>query len=462
MDNNINYKAIHESILGSVLDIVKGVKDIKDASSFVQKGSGYKNFKSISSATKDLILTFPVLVSGDLSIETAQMIAKAQERKCATMIQMLIAAESYTGREGEGVQDWIKNFHTNLPKLDDFNDYLDNYIYGRGVDAAMGSLLNLKESEDGSICDDRTILSEMKEYLIASLESTVLADDINRESLRRFFVENGMNGTIVSEGKDKGWDDMDDDERKDAYEKSRTNYNNLVNGYRASEKEIGGLKDRILPAEFKKANELQPTMMAVNFNVLDSNNVAHQRTAVIGVKCKLYPIEYNDVVSHIVGKVKDSNTLMNFIRATTSEISFAKDFVLGVNQAKIDALSYSSGASNKMWKVLERRSKLAKANRLMRRSNDCTAISTLVVSQNIVDYITKTESVNLMRPNTARLLLEKYNLLSLVVADENLEVANFMYDTGEDNFESIAFSGLERESNDGAYRKVVNLMSKQM
>ena len=141
-----------------------------------------------------------------------------------------------------------------------------------------------------------------------------------------------------------------------------------------------------------------------------------------------------------------------------------KDFVLAVDKAKLDAKSYSSqkGTSNKMWKVLERRAFKSKAKRLMRKPNDCTAITTLVLSKNVVDYMNKTDQVNVMRTNTARTLMESFNLMSIVIVDEGMEVAHFIYDTGEDSFESISFNGLERESNDGSYRKVVNLHSKKM
>ena len=44
--------------------------------------------------------------------------------------------------------------------------------------------------------------------------------------------------------------------------------------------------------------------------------------------------------------------------------------------------------------------------------------------------------------------------------DEALEVAKFMFDTGDGNWENYSFSSLEREDKDNTYKKVVNLMTK--
>jgi hypothetical protein len=137
--------------------------------------------------------------------------------------------------------------------------------------------------------------------------------------------------------------------------------------------------------------------------------------------------------------------------------------MFAVDKAKLDAKSYGAkGSSNKMWRVLERRSIKSKIRRSMKMDNDATAISTLVLSQNLVDYLKKTENLSLEKTNTCRLLMESYNLMSIVIVDETMEVAKFLFDTGEDDFEVISFNNLERESSDGSYRKVVNLLSKKM
>jgi hypothetical protein len=92
--------------------------------------------------------------------------------------------------------------------------------------------------------------------------------------------------------------------------------------------------------------------------------------------------------------------------------------------------------------------------------NDATAISTLVMSENDAEYLKKTESIDIMNVSRARKIMDEYNFLCLVVANQSTEVASFLYDTGDDTFEMIPFSGLEREASDNSYKKMVNLMAK--
>jgi len=67
------------------------------------------------------------------------------------------------------------------------------------------------------------------------------------------------------------------------------------------------------------------------------------------------------------------------------------------------------------------------------------------------------DSIN---PATVRGIMESYNLMGFVIADEAAESVDFLFDTGDDVFETLSFNHLERETSDGSYKKVVNLMTK--
>ena len=221
---------------------------------------------------------------------------------------------------------------------------------------------------------------------------------------------------------------------------------------------------QVLNTEYKKANELMPTLMVISFKSKIGDGYETVDSVVIGVKAKLYPMSSEDIITHVVAKAKDANWVQKFIKASTREISFFKDFLFAIDKAKIDALSLSKkGSANKMWKVLERRASKSKWNRLMAKAtNDSTAITTLVMSQNEVDYIKKEFHIDISDVYNTRILMESYNLLGISIVDESLEIAKFMWDTGEDLWETVAFNNLERESNDNTYKKVVNLMTKVM
>ena len=72
----------------------------------------------------------------------------------------------------------------------------------------------------------------------------------------------------------------------------------------------------------------------------------------------------------------------------------------------------------------------------------------------------KNENINLENPKTAYAIMSSYNFMGIAICDESLETAKFIYDTGDDMYETISFTHLEREASDGAYKKVINLMTK--
>ena len=446
--NNPN-TTIHESVVKDVVDLVTSVKDF-DEVQFLRNIETGRSFKSISSATKDMILTFPVLCCSDISIEAASMISKALERKYAAMLQMLFSAIDI--RSNENVIQYLQRFHANLGPLD---GYLDQYI------ASVDKLITTYDENWEETEIPREVQNEVLEYMKQNCGYT-LPNSINENSLTDYKVEKKSNGKfdvfLVQEG---GGTLRNFLNITGTAAKAYADYNKGI------ESEVGVHQKTLLPNDVKKANELMPTLMVVRFNQYQDFDggckVLASKTCVIGVKCKLYPIDFSDIAYRISGKTKEKNLLNNFIRATTNEISFVRDFMFAVDKAKLDAKSYSmKGSSNKMWKVLERRSVKSRIRRSMKMDNDATAISTLVISQNLVDYLKKTENISLEKTNTCRLLMESYNLMSIVIVDESMEVAKFLFDTGEDDFEVISFNNLERESSDGSYRKVVNLLSKKM
>ena len=217
----------------------------------------------------------------------------------------------------------------------------------------------------------------------------------------------------------------------------------------------------MLDGDVKKANELMPSMMIVNYVCKDDDGQPIPSQFVCGVKCRLIPVDPVDIANRILIKHSDKNVLTNFIRATTGEISFVRDFLFAIDKAKIDAMSQSrKGSSNKMWKVLERRSNKSKFRRYFSKTNDAAMITTLGISAELADYIKKENGINLDNPREARKIMEGYNLMGMVIIDEAAEADKFLWDTGEGYYESISFNNLERENSGGEYKKALNLMQK--
>ena len=225
--------------------------------------------------------------------------------------------------------------------------------------------------------------------------------------------------------------------------------------------DIDTMSKQLLDSDVKKANEIVPTLMIIRYNELNTDGTIYgQKAFVAGVKSRLIPVDSSDIVERLVVKNKTKINFLNFIRATTGEIKLVKDFLLGVEQAKIDAKnSVKKGPAAKMWKVLENRSIKNNLNKLKRKGNDASAITTLVINQETVNIMKKEYDFDIENIKNARMIFDAYNLLGLVIADESIEVVKFLY-VGNDTWEQQAYSYLERESNDNSYKKVINLLTK--
>ena len=218
---------------------------------------------------------------------------------------------------------------------------------------------------------------------------------------------------------------------------------------------------QIFSSDVKKANEMVPTMMVINFVVLDGEHQIHKEM-VIGVKAKLFPVESQDVINKIVVKNADKNILLKFIKASTKEISFLKDFLFAIDNAKLAAIGNSKRGSstNKLLKVLERRALNGKIRKAFKLNNAYKAIATLVISKEEVDYIQKYNNIDVMDPKVIRPIMENLSLMMFIVTDDSNETASILMDSGDDLFETISYTHLEREASDNSSKKIINLMTR--
>lgn len=218
---------------------------------------------------------------------------------------------------------------------------------------------------------------------------------------------------------------------------------------------------QIFSSDIKKANELVPTMMVVNFVTIDGEHQIN-RQVVIGVKAKLFPVDSQDVINKIIVKNADRNILLKFIKASTKEISFLKDFLFAIDNAKLSAIANSKNGSstNKLLKTLERRALNGKIRKAFKINNAYKAIATLVITKEEADYIYKNNNIDVTNARVMRPIMENLSLMMFIIVDDSNEVASILMDSGDDNFESISYTHLEREASDNSSKKIINLMTK--
>ena len=469
----MGYNQIHETVVADIFETLRdGIKLVGDTVN--PKTAKVRNARSIARATSGLTLAFPVICSNTLPLETATMIAKAIERKNVALLQMAFSAYNITS-DSDAISH-LSKFHQNLNlgkmDLDSFMDAMESLsessnIYPNEIAAIKEDCKrNLNFILDDSI-NERSLL-EYSEIHTMGRESIIYEaprpKDLSGNPLSDDDMEDmAYDNTGIGHSKEdiRWYYDQKNKEDKQKLDTIKVN-NDARDKYRqATQNRSDQFTKQLLPSDVKKANEMQPTLMVVNFYVNEKDrdlNVAQQ--FVCGVKSKLYPIDSSDIINKIITKHVDSDVLLKLVKVSTREISFVKDFLLGIDDAKLDSLSKSrKGSGSTLFKALERRALKGKVRRSLRLENSAKAISTLVISSEEAEDLRKYENIDVMNPRTIVPIMEKLNLLYFVVVDTIGESVNMLTD-GETEYESYSFTALERESGDAAYKKAINLITK--
>ena len=507
---------------------------------------------SIMRASRDLVMSFPVLCTDTIQASTASMISKAIERNCITTLQLLFASANMTGNNGlEALQKWHKNFDTDM----DMDDYL------AAVDALASTAKVSYANKDNIITDFRNIKG-VSESMIKECVANINffpESSFSESAISDFVLESNHDGfSIIKEANSNKsylnnpkynsylanttqgnenlvYDDIDDtwktydqfradqelrqfeyekmsDKEKEEYRrqtdaarqaaergrfkiqkayqnkqyelqkaqmKAQQKQNDTVNKLNQDKFEYQKQRDEIedtfkrnnaqrelfqkqlLDSDIKKCNELVPAMMIVQYVTTNPDGTSIDRQFIAGVKTRLISCSSYEIIDRIKSIEKNKANMLNLVRATTKEISFCKDFVAGIEQAKIDAKRNSKLSKNSaIWRSLQDRATKSGIKRLKKnKANDAGAITTLVISEEEVNYMKKVEGIDLNIPTVAKAVMEAYNLMGLVIVDEQVEVAKFLFD-GDRYYQEYAFNTLERESNDNSYKKVINLLSR--
>ena len=425
-----DYNTLHETVVKDIVNIVSDFRKTDEIKLFNNKAS----FKSISKASSNLILVFPLMASTNVGIDEDIMIMKSHERKCGVMLQMLFNALCIA--DSDDAIAYIKNFHTNL----DLNgDELDMGTFMDAMDDIAAS------TEESSTMIDREFYEAVREDMLRLSKGMEL----------KYIKETSLNEYRVM-SKDGRYRDC---KIIEPFTEGADRAANIARNIAGANKDsVEAINKSIITTDIKKANELLPMMMVIRFYSPDKQAVM---TAVVGVKARLYPIDSSQVIERIIARNKDNNGFHNFIRATTRETSFWKDFVFAVDKAKIDAISSSRrGLDAKAWRLLERRALKSKVRRSLGMANDATAITSLIISQEEVDILKKEHNVDITKMGVIKPIMNAYNLMAIMIVNTTLNTVKFLYDDDSNAYETLTFRSLERESNDKDYKQIVNLMTK--
>lgn len=397
--NKRDINGIHETVisdLGKLFEKFDGIDIIKKT--FGSNKGNINSASSIAKAASNLVLTFPVLVDESVSLNTAQILTRAIEGKALVMLQLLFSAISVQSlKDDETAFDVIGKIHKNL-NSDDIEDYIQRM---------------------------ETMATNESYEALDHLMKTIREENIVIDS----YIFNESYPTPIDEAA------------------NAKQMNDNVNVNKVKPAFVADIKD----TDIKKVNNMMPSVLVIKLHTKESGvttNVA------VGVKAKIQYVPQDEVIYRISSKNKDKNMLFNFIRSTTREISFLKDFLFALDKAKLDAIKIQK-SSNSVWKILERR---AVRNRVRMFNNDggYGGIVSLVISADTLATLNKEYDFKASISEVEN-LISQYNLLSFFVADDVNERATYLFDDASRQFTTVSYTALEKtDSKD--YKKIINLL----
>lgn len=432
---------------------------------------------NIARATSNLILTFPVIVDDSVPIKTARLLTKAIERKAVSMLQILFSAIMVTNNRD--AFDFVRKIHTNLSSddIDEIMQRLNSGYYREDVQISNDAINMI--NRENVLMESCPQYSKVSKPSLNSIYDVVLEYNMevdekeykeaikSLEGRKKYFKKNGKyyrnmddptygSSTNVVDLLKKYQNKMQNLQKK-GKKKSKVTKKKEREVTHSYNRNLGPVPHpEVLNSEVKKANELQPTLMVVRFRGPESDNDTIY-SAVIGVKAKLQYVTMKDMIDRLSSKNKDRHGLVDFIRATTKEIAFFKDFIFAIDKAKLDAIS-KRGTSSPIWKVLERRALRSRLGKFI-GNNSASAISTLVISEEASSILKKDYNLDVFNPKDILEIMDAYNIMAFFVADDVNEVCNCLYDDGSRTFEKYSYSALSKEEHD-ELKRVITLLAK--
>lgn len=469
--------------MGVLRDMLHIIKDVDvDSITDLSKRFNGRDYHSgtMSRRAAEGTMQFPLLASRTISFPTIQLIANACERNCASFVQIVLSMHPEMDvRNGSSGFDYLEMFHQNSDTTEDPLNTIMTTATGESyvvqtrtftVDANKLKILKEELTAHGIDWREGKLNDVVKpRYIHDNHFIRPVSHMENMERLRDKLEaikeadgdDNGNGGTTDGSGSDTGSTGRRSGHiivnPSRAYTPVTVNNHNTIDRRRTGDTTPTGGQDFLVPKDMlkdndvKKANELVPTLLHVRVIAKDSSKESDNGQYVdfvIGVKCMIHPIGAEDMNENLVDACRNHDGIFKFIRWTTGEISFLKDFLLNMNEYRTDVARQTKGSSP-WWNRLKHLKVLSGVKAAMFISKKIIPNASIVVSQEEVDVIKNQYGFNLMNPTFVRKIMKNFFLMSFIVVDDSSEVAHFMYD-GQSSYQTVTYTGLERENANSA------------
>ena len=388
--------------------------------------------KSLAERASDGTFQFGFLVADSMSIDSAATLARTSERTYASFVQTVISMNNTVDITApNAIPEYIRQLHQNLREsVEEETSILpDGSVYVETVNLNTDAVYSDRYEKIflSFECVDecpRSIMLDMQNgqhYVLEGIDTSSMPYVGNcpfyeagePELTRTELIKNALNNPR----------------------------NNASMKDSAIERTPTLLGDR----EVKKQNDTQPYLMKVRLTgVNDKNEFVQFLDFIVGVKVNLHLVKSSEMVDNLARSVTEKNGLFKFIRWTTGEISFFKDFLLSVNDTKNKIAARSSG-SNPYWATADRMRNQAKKQKMLFEKFQFVPNSTIAVTNYEIDRIRELSGYDLSDPKIAKRVIDALFLMTFIIVDEGSSTVKIMYNY-ENTFKVIALETLERET----------------
>jgi len=465
--------------VSEIRDALSTMQDIK--AQFAEAGI-YSSKRSISSAAMEGTANFPVLVDDSMSLDDSSLIARAAEKKFASFLLTVLTMDPYLEVE-KGVTPsasaYMKQFHQNMRVSGDKEKY------------RLSLLDFVKESADNNNMEYTTLESEafrlasvIYEGVKASIPQDINArfnytvremaapDSLNARFERRlptmearrsdgdtFNTYNTNNVELSTSGGNVSFGDKANVTNRNVDVHNNVNVKIPSSGGGGR----GGQWRTLTDNDCKKANDLVPTLLHVRVYPVDKFTKEELTPIdfVMGVKATLHPIPASEIARMVVSGMRNEDVIFNFIRWTTGEIKFFKDFMFALDAIKMDAKD--SGNDVTGWRPALKRRAMASKSKLQLTKKSIMPNATLVISQSTIEYILENYGYDMSNEMVINRLMNIYFLLGYVIVNPVTQRATFRFD-GIDTTDTYTYDTLRREgqNDDKAFKNMMKMLGRSM
>ena len=445
----------------NVKPILMGAKTAQD----------YYRKTSVSALARDLILQYPVLISGDIPADDAIVLAKALELQYASLQIMVLSADTAFGVDPTttaGVRDLLARYHSNSDTPNMVN-YAGNMIYNIGSTAStvLHSLesvdpdseieINFRDAKVIEQTHSKEFLESLWEKPASATESTALNDLYNPSKALVNTVAKVAESAEISAANEaddffqnaahiNGTDNQFDIRKlgpSEAYRADNKGNLHLVRNEKNDDLKRSPNNASFIDNKFEKNySRLEPTMIELEFFVKNGDNSGLKR-AVIGVSAMPRYIPSDIMRANIIKSLQHDNTGFRFISWTRGEQKVIKDFLFNVSNIKEDAMAKSR--YDKWFAALRKRKRNAKAFRGSR--NTINPLTSIILTKNDVALIKQTSGFDLLDEENATKLMDSLYLLCFMVVDTDTGLVSSLLD-GQRYFTETTINSLKKSNKD--------------